>query len=350
MSRREPLHALTGLRGVAALWVVVFHLRPWLGWTGALDAFAAAGYLAVDMFFVLSGFVLAYQYGELPLDLRACRTFWWRRLARIAPLHLAITAGLVAVVTARGWWEQPTYAPSSLLAHLSLTQVWSGTAANAWNEPAWSISAEWHAYLAFPLLAAASRRLDRVWLLLVIVIALAIGRAAIDLDATAGLAMFARLFGAFGAGVLLARARGLGWRAPVGTSELAAIALGVTASIGPSNWVPACGAALVVALADGRRGLASGLATRSMVWLGEISFAIYLVHGAALLLLWKVAPPTGEAQLGWVALYLVTVMVLSVAAHRWIERLTREWLLSRSGPPPANSSSRCLSKSTISSV
>ncbi|MCX5744225.1 MAG: acyltransferase, partial [Proteobacteria bacterium] len=146
---RQPLDALTGMRGVASLWVLVFHLRPWLGLVGAADRFAQAGYLAVDVFFVLSGFVLAYQYRGLGTRPRAWLAFWWRRVARIAPLHVAITLALVAVVVARGWWGQPEYTVRGLLAQLTFTQTWSAIDATSWNEPAWSVSAEWHAYLAF---------------------------------------------------------------------------------------------------------------------------------------------------------------------------------------------------------
>ena len=101
------LEALTGIRGLAAWAVVLFHLRVSLvtvlpGWGMAI---AAKGYLAVDLFFMLSGFVLWYNYAD---RLRsggwaATSQFWWRRVARIWPLHAAILTLFVAYALLAVW-------------------------------------------------------------------------------------------------------------------------------------------------------------------------------------------------------------------------------------------------------
>lgn len=102
-SGRRDLPQLTGIRIIAALWVVLFHFAPTLTRivpeTGALFYFAQDGYLAVDLFFVLSGFVIAYQYFDAVRDKRLpYRSFLWRRLARIYPAHLLVLLMLVVAV------------------------------------------------------------------------------------------------------------------------------------------------------------------------------------------------------------------------------------------------------------
>src|SRR4051794_18365339 len=99
---RPPLRALTGLRFVAALQVLLYHVyapgsasAP--GWVRAL---AGSGYVGVGLFFVLSGFVLAYNYLE-PMEAGEVspREFWAARLARIYPVYLlGLAAGMPVFV------------------------------------------------------------------------------------------------------------------------------------------------------------------------------------------------------------------------------------------------------------
>src|SRR5881392_3977713 len=100
LPRRETaivaqVHALTGVRIVAAMWVVLFHTRgniasefPWL--SDLIGPVLAHGELGVDLFFALSGYVLALNYGNrmgLRLDRKATTRFWWARLARVWPAY-----------------------------------------------------------------------------------------------------------------------------------------------------------------------------------------------------------------------------------------------------------------------
>ena len=89
--RRDDIRSLTGLRGVAAWWVVLYHFNELLpvsvhGWPTAL---LGRGYLAVDLFFILSGFIIAYNYldGFSAFDPRKYLHFLGVRIARIYPLH-----------------------------------------------------------------------------------------------------------------------------------------------------------------------------------------------------------------------------------------------------------------------
>lgn len=327
MSHREPLPALTGLRGIAALWVVLFHVRGLLSLPPVLDAIAGSGYLAVDVFFMLSGFVLAYQYGEHSRV--SWRAFVWRRFARIAPLHVAITLGLVIVVLARGWWSQEAYAPQHLVAHLLLVQAWSPAAAAAWNEPSWSVSAEWFAYLIFPVLVATVRAAGpRAWLFALTL--LLVPRWMLELDVVGGPLLLVRLVPAVCAGVVLAGWHERGARLPGGMTELAAVAMCSGAAMHLDVLVIGAGATFVFGLATGGGPVASVLGGRPFVWLGEMSYALYLVHGAAMLVLWKLGTTSS-----WVfSTYLVVILVGSYCAHHAIEVPARRALLSFSRRHP----------------
>jgi peptidoglycan/LPS O-acetylase OafA/YrhL len=152
------IRQLTGIRIIAALWVLGYHYKNHFGETLAAPSWLADifahGYLAVDLFFVLSGFILTHKYADTPInrfDLSAYKNFLAKRLARIYPVHVACLAGMAALVTvsATGGLDPDRYNASGFLMDISLTRTFFG-ASQGWNTPAWSLSAEWFAYILFP--------------------------------------------------------------------------------------------------------------------------------------------------------------------------------------------------------
>jgi peptidoglycan/LPS O-acetylase OafA/YrhL len=154
------LKALTSVRGIAAWLVVLFHIRksidgpPEIGMT-----ILSKGYLAVDFFFLLSGFVIWMSYSARIREggFAAVPEFLKRRVARIWPLHLfmlgfGVMLALAMLATGR---EAEHFPFAELPLHVLLLQNWGFTGTLAWNDPAWSISCELGAYLVFPLLALA---------------------------------------------------------------------------------------------------------------------------------------------------------------------------------------------------
>jgi peptidoglycan/LPS O-acetylase OafA/YrhL len=155
-ARPPQLRALTGLRFFAALQVIVFHCsrwRQWPAWAPLRNA-AGAGYVAVSLFFVLSGFILTYAHAgpeAPPIDRRA---FYVNRFARIYPAYafaLLLAAPMFAVHTFRV--EGPAAVLEQGTAVALLLQAHVPAFAMAWNPPAWSLSAEAFFYLLFPLVA-----------------------------------------------------------------------------------------------------------------------------------------------------------------------------------------------------
>ena len=134
MSRPNEISTLTSLRGVAALTVLLFHAD-----TGF------RGYLAVDLFFLLSGFILTHVYSDVVLTRQSYGFFLKARLARIYPVHLLMLIFLLPMLDSR-----PDFSYSGLFTSVLLLQApWHSM---CWNYASWSISAEWHSYLLFPFL------------------------------------------------------------------------------------------------------------------------------------------------------------------------------------------------------
>ncbi|WP_337678443.1 acyltransferase [Aeromonas caviae] len=176
----QSLPLLTPLRGIAALMVVLFHARlllfpQWMESIAGHTQLIENGYLWVDLFFILSGLVLAHVYGEA--FARTPRTisygrFLWLRLTRVYPLYLVTLLllvgwelykahhgiGFYAGPLFKMWeWEgmppfgSPFTPAEALPSSLLLLQVVTDHGLT-WNFAAWSLSVEWISYLLFPLL------------------------------------------------------------------------------------------------------------------------------------------------------------------------------------------------------
>lgn len=160
---RTEVKALTGLRGIAALMVAIYHINPELSTnaTFAIGNIVDRGYLWVDLFFVLSGFVLALNYGHRFAEgwsLGEWRDFLFRRVARIFPLYFVATvAGAVILVCRDSTFATELFTPTDHdpltpgVANLLMVQSWG--MGKSIDGTAWSLSAEWALYLAFPILA-----------------------------------------------------------------------------------------------------------------------------------------------------------------------------------------------------
>ena len=117
------------------------------------------GYLAVDLFFILSGFVIYLNY-ETKITKnfpRSIAPFYWNRLTRIYPLHLLMLLAYLGfaasfIIFSRSATAPASYELKSFIQSLLLIQAW-GYGNMSWNIPSWSISAEWFVYLLFPFLA-----------------------------------------------------------------------------------------------------------------------------------------------------------------------------------------------------
>ncbi|MDB5018980.1 MAG: hypothetical protein JWQ28_107 [Pedobacter sp.] len=157
----EYLSSLTPLRGIAALLVAVFHFEMAAARfvPAAQTMFFERCYLMVDLFFIMSGFIMMHVYSshfKERIQGNALKDFFVARFARIYPLHLFTLVLLVVIVRWLTNWGNPPIIfeqTSDILPNVFLLQSFGVMHIYSWNIPSWSISAESAAYLLFPLIA-----------------------------------------------------------------------------------------------------------------------------------------------------------------------------------------------------
>ncbi|MFL5679359.1 MAG: acyltransferase family protein [Chloroflexota bacterium] len=301
--RLQPreIGALTGLRGIGAIWVFVAHLEAQLhGGVLTSDAggyLIGSAYMAVDGFFILSGFVIAANYRHFfeRLDRGDYLRFLVVRLGRVYPVHLftlVAILGLVVIAARVGRTintADADYSIGSFMTNLFLVQSW-GTAHLSWNVPAWSVSVEWFAYLVFPvaafhLLRAFASNAARL-ALVGVSYAVVVLCTTWFVDWVPALSLL-RVTAGFGGGVMVwmwVRDRGPGINrrpliALVSATAFIASIVGLAAAAIPVGYLPAV---LLVPLIFGLTGdtglVAAVFRSRIAVFLGRVSYSVYLVH------------------------------------------------------------------------
>lgn len=352
---RGELRGLTGLRIVAAVWVVLFHFHftplPGVAEVSAvLGPLIANGALGVDLFFVLSGFVIAYTYLEkLGPRLRAGATvrFVWARASRMWPLYALVfhlfgiwlVARLVLGTDPQIAWQaaQPEMTPGEWLEQVVMVQLWTSPFLDgaSWVGSTWSISAEWLAYLLFPVAALGFFRLRNLPAALLAIGALLLMAPLAGAYLLLGTPYYpwswlTRILCGFGAGVLaflvvrrlrttertLRAAAALAAALPV--AIVAGLLLGEQVGPGRGGLVIGLFPLLVGALAVADRGPAMILSHRWAVHGGHLSYALYLVHIPMFEVYWtalQAVPALGpDRALGYVAGVGVVLATLPVAA------------------------------------
>jgi len=341
---RNNFPALTTLRGLAAWWVVIYHFRELLNLSGlpALRNVADHGYLAVDLFFIMSGFVIALNYadGLRAPSIRTVARFLGFRLARIYPLHVVIMAAFITNPLAVSLFSQKgtpgtRYDPDYFLQSLFLIQNWGFGPGPAWNIPAWSISTEWGAYLVFPVLAWWLSRIVNPTqalaamigvLILVIAAGFSVGGLGEDI-AQAGLLRCLLEF-SLGATVFRLHALVAPWLPTadaVFAVGLIVLAVGMMAEWPDYAFAPLAMLLVIIGLLDRHSIGARILTSKALLYIGEISYSTYLVHyfikdWSKFLLVGNGLPPATVF-----AAYLAITAAASVLLYHFVELPGREW-------------------------
>ncbi|WP_270353181.1 acyltransferase family protein [Microbacterium testaceum] len=165
--------SLTGLRWATAMLIFGHHLMAVNYFGGnagvAWGVLFEAGKTGVTLFFILSGFVLAWGYKPQ----QSAGSFWWHRVARIYPLHV-VGVGLALVAAATLIPEIRTDGAAPLAANLLLVNGWVPDWWQAGNPASWSLVCEAFFYLAFPFLIRPLVRLSTRGQVIVVAVALAL--------------------------------------------------------------------------------------------------------------------------------------------------------------------------------
>jgi peptidoglycan/LPS O-acetylase OafA/YrhL len=368
--RSGEIKALSGLRIVAAVWVVLFHFRPWLevsapGFRSVLAPVINCGAQGVDLFFMLSGFVLTWNYldrmGE-SFSIRSTLHFLWLRLARVWPVYLVtLHLALAWIIFTLYVGHLPSPVADQLNAvsyvrQLLLMQLWFQPFfdGSSWDGPAWSISAEWLAYLLFGVLVLAIFRISRatrarglLWLAIVASLPPALLLLATGHFYTPW-SWLPRIVMQFTAGALACAA--VRMLQPSDRARRVAGYLSLALGVGmvgilylldahpvpkvsdSSGLVDVLFVPLVVTLAIGVGSLPRLLSTRIMVYGGYISFSLYMVH-ELVHTAWNwftaqfeiVLTPSWSAKLVVVGLLAIAVVGAMLLYHI-VEEPARMWM------------------------
>jgi peptidoglycan/LPS O-acetylase OafA/YrhL len=331
------LSALTGVRALAAFWVVALHFTRFddrFYDVGVANELVRAGGLGVTVFFVLSGFIMTHVYRSKfrsNLSLLSWGEFLQNRIARLYPVHVvsALTMFAFAIV---GWHfgftpHKASFTPSSVCANITLTQVWF-PGVGAMNGVSWSISAEWFAYLLFPIVYFLLWKSGDDWPWIVAPLALVACHLAHTHSALAQIsAEFPLGMAAYELQVRKRRS-GFGKSAGIVIILLYLIALYYISYAYYAVGTSLASVLLFSALVDPTDIFGKLLSTRVLVYLGEISYSIYMWHmvvwvflrrGLGVVLQVHVVP-----RLWLIGLGLMLTLVVSSLSYHFVEEPGRE--------------------------
>ncbi|KAB7530287.1 acyltransferase family protein [Flagellimonas olearia] len=313
MKHTNYIDTLTPLRGIAAIWVVLYHYDQLTSFTG-LDYLVsrdttmllAKGYLFVDFFFLLSGFILTHVYGnrfQQGINIKSSWNYLWARFSRLYPLHLfcLLTHIWVACFLIFGFpnvWGKFShmYALKGIPVHLFLTQAWGSDHWLTWNVPSWSISAEWAIYMVSPLLFLFLFQKRGWWPWIMALFSFTLLGTIVhfnvkhSLDATFDWGIF-RCLAEFTLGILVYNLYQEGSLKKWLSKDLSFMAMVLITLFGlhikiHDVWIIPCFILIILTAAHNQ-----GKVQKTMKWplaqyLGEISYSIYMMQGLWLSLYW----------------------------------------------------------------
>lgn len=355
--------SLTPLRGIAALWVVLFHIDVSLYYRdlGALisrdtSGIFSHGYLWVDFFFLLSGFIIAHVYGERLASadkLPAIKDYLWARFARIYPLHLftllllVVIAPIAAVFFPQvvdGSWIT-YFAWSALPDNLLFTHAMNQHVYLSWNMVSWSIGAEWWTYVVALAVIIPLGRKSLLTSLFSMVFAFGCLAALVyalpdkKLDITFNYGFLRCLFEfIIGVGIYRMYQQQLGKRW-LKHDVCGLLLLALVAAIFHFQWpdlliIPVF-ILLLLSVAYNHSQLQRLLNLPALQYLGTISYSVYLMHGVWFLFFWFFLPAIKTAfalvqlspvlTLLYALLFLFCTLVSAHFTYRYIEVPGRRW-------------------------
>ena len=340
---KREIYDLTVCRALFAAWVFTYHVdlhANFSAYLGSAAGLVRHGYLGVDGFFLLSGFILARVHPELsrtPID---SFRFWGKRLARIYPVHLAVLL-LLAAVAGSGIalgvvpHDPGRFSLTALGQDLLLIQGWGVANQLAWNYPSWSISTEWAGYLLFPALTFGLARLRIIPSAILLVVCFA-ALAIVDHHFAHGLNLtFAdslwRFFPEFIAGIITAKLAPIA-AARVAGRGLAGLGFGVifAALLLGSDTSAVLGLWMLIACMAMQADAGAAPVFRNLNllrFLGVLSYAFYMSFATIELFLAQLYGHEGWNPADQKCLYALAMtgltFILALTLHNLIEKPSR---------------------------
>lgn len=366
MQKKNYLSSLTSLRGLAAILVILLHFNAFCfalaPWDSRFDRFIQKGYLWVDFFFLLSGFIMMHVYSQsFENGIRGnFKKFMRSRFARIYPLHIFSFLCMVAFYF---WYranftlypsDYNTFSLNGIWTNLLLIQSMHVSDTLPWNSASWSISVEWWMYIVFPFLLIPFRKItDRKKILIFFSVIIgylftiyylypisSLTNGTLDpsikssLDVTYDFG-FVRCFFGFLFGMLLYELYRADWGRKYLDKNFAwiltMILIITVMAISTPDFVPIILFAALILVSVYAEGIGKRFFNlKPLIYLGDISYSIYLMHLPIMFFLInylkvKKFPHIQLENLAWstawlyALIYLAIVVLVSSLTYRFIE-------------------------------
>jgi peptidoglycan/LPS O-acetylase OafA/YrhL len=347
--QQKEILPLTGIRAFAAWWVVLFHTAYALpAALAGLFWFSRLGYLGVDLFFVLSGFVISYNYWQRfsKFSYKTYRRFLWLRLARLYPVHLftlILSALLLAGVRVFGFTSAKNFSTWTLenfLANVLLVHSWRPYCIESWNNASWSVSCEWFVYLVFPLLVLTQlKRLPVPVLYICALLLSAIPVAFTQMSYSLPCFLLLNVLCEFTAGCFVYHAymhrredSRVGRKFAYGVVVALIFVLALIwkyRSINP-YWLALLFPFVILAVAESSGLLGNIVGSKIAVYWGKVSYSLYMTHNVTLWLLKAFLP----IHPGWKGdalyfIYIASIGIVAALTYHLVEEPARKWMRAR---------------------
>ncbi len=365
MQKKNYLSSLSSLRGLAAILVILLHVNVFCfalsPWDGPLNHFIQKGYLWVDFFFLLSGFIMMHVYSE-PFEKNIkenFKKFMLSRFARIYPLHLfsLLFMGVLYFWYRANFTLYPTdyiytFNMQAIWAHLLLLQSMNVYDFLSWDSASWSISVEWWMYVVFPFLLIPFRKITG-WKKIFIFFGVVAGylfinyylyplsptsKSALDpsvkysLDVTYDYG-FIRCFFGFLFGMLLYELYRVGWGRRYFNKDavwlLTIVAIVTVMAVPTPDFVPIVVFAAIILASVYVEGVGKYLLNlKPLIYLGDISYSVYLMHLPIMFFLLNYFKKFTQIKLdhldwgiAWLyaSIYLASVILISTLTYYFVE-------------------------------
>jgi peptidoglycan/LPS O-acetylase OafA/YrhL len=334
----REIKPLTGVRIVAAMAVVLLHqkahlsaLAPSLTW---IEPLLSKGKLAVPFFFILSGFILSHVY----FPSYSTGTHWkfvWLRFSRLWPVHVAMFLPLLIYVgcltVVRGYQPHPKFDFSRLVPDIAMVRGWYDPS-SVWNFPAWSIEAEWFAYIVlFPICAVFIKPIRSRWVLGFLALGLLVTHPYVHYVLPGQTGAILCLFLAGSATYNLGRILPSGLGAKITIAGLVLCVVGLFLASESICYVSF--AAIILGLYFEEGWVSRILSHRVMVYGGTISFSLYMVHYSVNVWMGEAEKYFGIAGLELVAVSVLGAIIAAAVVHHLVEIPANRWLRSKIDEP-----------------
>jgi peptidoglycan/LPS O-acetylase OafA/YrhL len=355
--------SLTPLRGIAATIVAVFHFQIFiLRFLSKMQVYVfEKGYLMVDLFFIMSGFIILHVYQNefsQKITFKGFKKFIVGRFARIYPLHFLTLFLLVALFFIKHFEPGGFYSPKTIIHHVFLLQSFPLNNDLTWNIPSWSISAEWWAYLLFPFLCWVLFKYKRfgfyviasgtILLYISLLFFLPVNNsAAAEIPQRYNLNIafdygFVRGIAGFMTGMLLYKVYQSHWVKKffnsdfLGIPYLLLVLFAFYKNIPDIFFIPAF-SLLILFLSCNTGKLAAAFNNRVLHFMGDVSYSIYMVHFLFIIFLQMLSYSLGYGYqtvnaltsfecIYFTALYILAVIGLSAISYYLVEKPARKFI------------------------